>query len=359
LHFGLTQEQELLQATVREFLAKELPPPRLREIYEHGDGFDDALWRGAAAIGLQGLQVPERYGGAELELLDLALIFEVFGEGAMPGPFLSHALATLALVRAGSEAQKERWLPRLASGESMGSFAIAEAGEVWEPEAWSVALGRGTLSGTKRWVEHAQRADLLVIGVAGGELALVEGGADGLTCKATDGIDRTRALAELTLQETPAELLPGGRDTAPALLDAGRILLAADAFGAACKLIQLSVDYALTREQFGTPIAQFQAVKHQLADLLTDTEPMRGLYWYAGYAFDHLPDELAREAATAKAHVTDRAAEVGRSAVELHGGIGFTWECDVQFWVKRTLFDRAWLGTPRTHRDRIASLGGW
>jgi len=359
VHFGLTEEQDLLQAMVREFLAKELPPPRLRKVFDEGTGFDGALWRGAAGIGLQGLLVPERYGGAGLELLDQALVFEVFGEGAMPGPFLSHALATLALLRGGSEEQKERWLPRLASGEAIASVAIGEAGEVWAPDTWKVGMEHGAVSGNKRLVEYAEGADLLVVGLRGGELALVESGASGLACAATAGVDRTRSLGEVRFEETPAELLPKGREAAPALLDAGCILLAADAFGAASKLIRLTVDYVLTREQFGTPIAQFQAVKHHLADLLTDTEPMRGLFWYAGHAFDHLPEQLPREAAFAKAHITDRAVDVGRGAVELHGGIGFTWECDVQFWVKRSMFDRAWLGTPRLHRERIASLGDW
>jgi alkylation response protein AidB-like acyl-CoA dehydrogenase len=137
------------------------------------------------------------------------------------------------------------------------------------------------------------------------------------------------------------------------------VLLAADAFGAAQTLLEQTLAYARAREQFGQPIAQFQAVKHQLADLACEIEPMRALVWYAAHAQDHVMQDAERSAAIAKAHVTDRTLEAGRAAVQLHGGIGFTWECDVQIWLKRCMFDRAWLGNPEQHRERQAVLGGW
>ena len=174
-----------------------------------------------------------------------------------------------------------------------------------------------------------------------------------------DALDRTRTLSRVDLAGAPAELLPEGAGAAGRLRDAACVLLAADAFGASWKLIEMTVEYTLTREQFGTPLAQFQGVKHQLANLAAETEPMRGLFWYAGHAFDHLPDEAEQAAAVAKAHVTDRAVRVGRDTIELHGGIGFTWECDVQIWVKRAMFDRSWLGSPRVYRGRVAELGGF
>ncbi len=359
MHFGLTDEQQLLQATLREYAAKELPPPRLREIFETGDGFDASLWQSAADVGVCGLVIPERFGGAGLELLDLALAFEVLGEAAMPGPFLGHALAALALMHGGSDAQRERWLPQMASGDAIGSVALCDVDAGWAPERWALREADGLLHGIKQHVEHAADAQLMLVGVAGGGLALLEAGAGGVSITPTDGLDRTRHLSRIEFSGAAAELLPGGVEAAKRVRDAGCVLLAADAFGAAWKLIRMTVEYALTREQFGTPIAQFQSVKHQLANLAADTEPMRGLFWYAGHAFDQLPAEVEHAAAVAKAHVTDRAVQVGRSAVELHGGIGFTWECDVQFWVKRCMFDRTWLGLPREHRTRIADLGGW
>jgi alkylation response protein AidB-like acyl-CoA dehydrogenase len=359
MHFGLTDEQELLQSSVRDFMAKELPPPRLREIFDEGSGFDASLWRGAAELGLHGLLVPEDLGGAGLEMMDQALVFEVLGESGMPGPFLSNALAILALREGGSEEQQKEWLPRLATGDAIATVALAEQGESWQPDAWLLRSEKGLLHGRKRFVEHAAGSDLLIVGTASGDLQLVESAVAEIKIERTDGLDRTRGLCEVSFEGTPASVLPGGRAVADRILDAGRILAAADAFGAAWKLIRLTVEYALTREQFGTPIAQFQAVKHHLADLATEAEPMRGLVWYAAYAFDHLRDEAPRDAAHVKAHVTDRSVEIGRSAVELHGGIGFTWECDVQFWVKRTMFDRAWLGPPAVHRERAATLAGW
>jgi alkylation response protein AidB-like acyl-CoA dehydrogenase len=143
------------------------------------------------------------------------------------------------------------------------------------------------------------------------------------------------------------------------VLDAGLVLLAADAFGAAWRMIELTRDYVGARRQFGQPLAQFQAVKHQLANLVTDTEPCRGLVWFAAHAFDHRPEEARKAAAIAKAHVTDVAMDVARAAFELHGGIGFTWECDLQFWFKRALFDRQFLGGADVHHGRNAALAGW
>ena len=141
--------------------------------------------------------------------------------------------------------------------------------------------------------------------------------------------------------------------------DAALVLLAADAFGSGQRLLDMCVQYAKEREQFGVTIGHFQALKHQLANLALEIEPTRGLYWYAAHAFDHVQDESARTAALAKAHITDRTMQIARDAVEAHGGIGFTWECDVQIWFKRAMFDRAWMGTPSVHRERAAQMAGW
>ena len=357
MHFGLTEEQNLLQETLRRFMSEKLPPQRLRACFDEGSGFDESLWQGAAEVGLPGLIVSEEFGGSGLEMLDLALAFEVLGEAAAPGPFLGHALATLAIGRAGSPEQKQKWLPKLASGEIIGGCALAEAEDRWEPAVWAIEVHEALASGTKTLAEAGPNTGLLVVGLSGGKLGLVETGAQGLRLEGVDGVDRSRPLATLHLDDTPLEILTGS--ASQDLMDAARILLAADAFGAAWKLIRLTVDYCQTREQFSTPIAQFQAVKHQLANMAKEAEPMRGLIWYAAYAFDHRRDEVAREAATVKAHVTDRAVQIGRDAVSLHGGIGFTWECDVHFWLKRTLHDRVWLGGPAAQRERLADLAAW
>jgi alkylation response protein AidB-like acyl-CoA dehydrogenase len=281
----------------------------------------------------------------------------VLGWGAVPGPFLGHALAGQAIALAGSPEQKTMWLPKLATGDALGTVAFRDAGG-WLPDEWTARAG-ATLEGAKQMVPYAAQADLIVVGTAGGGLALVEGGADGLETKPLDGSDRSRRLHDVSFGRTPCEALPGGAEVAGRVVDAGLLLLAADSFGGASRLVEMAVEYAKTREQFGVTIGHFQALKHQLANMAIEVEPARGLFWYAAHAYDHVPEERERYAALAKAHLCELHVQVARDTVEAHGGIGFTWECDVQIWFKRALFDRAFLGLPALHRERAARLAGW
>ena len=358
MNFDLSEEQQMLQETVRQFLDNECPATTLREIFDGETGFEPGLWKGMAEMGLAGLHLPEEHGGGGLEILDLAVLSEVMGAMAAPGPWFGHVLAGLAIAEAGSDAQKAAWLPKLATGDAIGTIALGETDSGWLPDQWSLAAGE-KLSGTKRHVVFAEHADVIVVGTAGGGLALVEKGASGIEIKDLDGADRTRRVSEVVFQDTPAELLPGGEAASGRLCDVGLVLLAADAFGGAQRLVEMCTEYAKTREQFGVTIGHFQALKHQLANMAVEIEPARGLYWYAAHAMDHATDESERTAAVAKAHITDRYMQIARDAVEAHGGIGFTWECDVQIWFKRAMFDRAFLGTPSAHRERAAQLAGW
>lgn len=365
MHFGLSEEQELLQETLRSFAAAEFPPQRLREVFDRGAGQDEAVWRGLSEMGVTGLVVPEEYGGAGLGVLELALVCEIAGGACLPGAILEHGLASLAIARGGSEAQRERWLPELASGERIATVALGEQREqqadAWLPEQWSVRESGGKLSGEKSWVPHLEAAGLVVVGLAGGGLAVLEQADGPSPAEAQEGIDRSRPIHRLVLDGAEAEVLPGSRDRslAQGVFDAGLVGLAADAFGAASQLIRLCVDYAQERKQFGFPIAQFQAVKHQIARMGTSIEPTRALFWYAGHALEEGMPDGPRHAAMAKAQITDCALDVARDAVELHGGIGFTWECDVQMWFKRAMYDRSALGTPEAQRERMASMAGW
>jgi len=358
MNFDLSDEQELLQDTVRQFAANECPPTRVRAIFDGEEGHDTALWKGLVELGLGGIALPDEYGGAGLELLDLALVAETLGAGAVPGPFLGHALAGLAILYGGSDAQRKTWLPKLATGDLLGSVALAESDGRWQPNEWTLP-GGATLSGVKTLAPFGAHADVVVVGTAGGGLAVVERGAPGFAAKALAGVDRTRRVAELSFANTPCQPLPGGATAASRMRDAGLVLLAADAFGGASQLLEMSVEYAKTRQQFGVTIGSFQGLKHQLANLAVEIEPARGLYWYAAHAFDHAPDESERTAALAKAHLGQVYMQTARDAVEAHGGIGFTWECDVQIYFKRAMFDRAFLGTPSVHRERAAALAGW
>jgi len=359
MDFGLSEEQEMLQETLRGFVGNECPTTRLRELFDAGDGHDPALWSELSEMGMAGLIVPEEHGGAGLELLDLALAGEVLGESALPGPLLGHSLASLGVLLRGSASQQSAILPGLASGEQIATIAVQESEFAWAPRDWTAKLDGDRVSGVKTIVGHAALADRMLVGLQGGELAWVDPKGGGVEIEPMNGVDRTRPFATVTFRSAPAERLEGGQGAASRLTDAAAVLLAADAFGAATRLIDLDVAYSLSREQFGQPIAQFQAIKHTIARLATDMEPSRALWWYAAYALDHLPEEASRAASLAKAHITDRATHAARESVELHGGYGFTWECEVQMWFKRIMFDRSFLGTPEQHRERCAELGGW
>lgn len=358
MNFGLSEEQELLQETVRGYADGECPADKLRQLFDNGSGFDAALWNGLAEIGIAGLAVPEEQGGAGMEWLDLALVAEILGSAGLPVPILGHALACRAISVGGSKDQKEKWLPALAAGEAVGAIAFCEDGDLWEPEDWKTSFDGGRVSGRKKHATDVNEASVFVVGVAGGELALVEKSAAGVKVEPVSSIDHTRQVGDLVLDDAPGEAL-GGIDVARGIRDAGNVLLAADAFGAAEKLVHITTEYAKTRQQFGQEIAQFQSVKHQLAEMATQLECARGMVWYAGHAVDQIPDEAMRQAALAKAHITDVASWIARESVELHGGLGFTWECDVHIHMKRIMFDRSYFGTPELHRRRIATQEGW
>lgn len=353
MDFGLSEEQNLLQETVSQFLANENDPNQLRARFDSDESHDAGFWGGLSEMGLAGLMIPEQYDGAGLELLDAALVSECLGRGAAPGPFLGQTLAAFAIAQGGSDAQKKEWLPKLATGDTLATVALAEKGARWLPEQWQLKAN-GTLSGEKQYVPSASAADLLVVGTADGGLALVERSASGVSCEAYPGVDRTRRLETVRFEEAPCDALQGA-GAAEAMRDAGLVLLAADAFGGASRCVEMSVEYAKTREQFGVTIGHFQALKHQLANMALETEPGRALFWYAAHAFDHAPEEREQMAAVAKSHITDRFMSVARETVEAHGGIGYTWECDVQIWFKRAMFDRTFLGAPSVHRERAAT----
>ena len=362
MDFGLSPEQVLLKETIRRWLDAECPTTRVRAIMESPTGHDPALWQGLARLGVAGLQVPTEHGGAGLELLDVALAAEELGRACTPGPFLACALATAALVASGNAGAQARWLPALASGEAILTFALGEDGDEWDCGRLATRARGGALTGRKPIVPYAGLAEAIVVAARdddGPGLWLVERGAPGIDVTPLKATDMTRRVDALELAGAPATKIADGRAAVDCARDAGLVLLAADAYGGARRCLDMTVQYALTREQFGQPIGAFQAVKHQLADLATDLEPALSLWWYAAHAYDHLPDRAERQAAIAKAHVTDLYDRATRVATELHGGIGFTWEYDLHLWFRRAVFDRAFLGEAEYHRLRAADLAGW
>jgi alkylation response protein AidB-like acyl-CoA dehydrogenase len=355
MRFDLDPQQRAFQHSVEEFLAAECPLKRALAPHDHG-GADVELWRGLMSLGVGGIIVPEQYGGLGLGLLDLAIVGESVGRFGAPGPFLDHALGTLAIVLAGDAEQRTRWLPRLSQGVERATVAFSEGAGRWLADDWTLPAGP-TLTGQKQFVPHAEGADLFVVGCSGGRLAVVTRDAPGVTVKAVPSTDGGRPLFTVTFTDTPCvqlELAAGQR-----LVDAGLVLLSADAFGGASHCVEASVAYAKQREQFGRPIGMFQALRHQLADMALAVDPKIGLYWYAAHVFDHEPAASPLASAMAKASITEVFPRIARRAIEAHGGIGYTWEYGLHVWLKRALFDQSFLGMPEVHRARIATLSGF
>ncbi len=352
MKFHLSPEQDALQDTVLRTLQRVCPPERRREILESEADFDQALWAALMELGIGGLLVGEDDGGAGLGLEDAAMVFEVLGQTAAQGPFLGHVLSAWVLASSGDTALKARWLDRLIAGDAIAATAFQPGAA----DDWSLEVKGGRLSGQVALVPGADRAELLVVGVRGG-LAVVEAGS-AVEVVPVSSSDLTRKLWNVAFTDAPATVLSS--DTlGQRLLDAALVLIAADALGGAQQCLTLSVDYAKQREQFGVIIGRFQALKHQLANMALEVEPGRALVWYAAYAWDlDLPDS-SRVAAHAKAHLADRFVSVARGSVQAHGGIGYTWDYDLQIWFRRSMFDRAFLGSPSVHRERAAALAGW
>jgi alkylation response protein AidB-like acyl-CoA dehydrogenase len=358
MSFDLSREQALLRDSILEYALRNCPYEKLHEIFDGESGFDDELWSGLLELGVAGLAVSEEYDGDGFGLAELGVAVEALGRAAFPGPFLEHAVAAFAIDTAGSDEQKKRWLPALIDGEALAGLAFAEAGSRWQPEEWTLAAN-GSLSGEKTNVVNGDRADLLVVGLAGGELALVETGGDSVRTTEIPAMDRTRRIHRVSFDNAACDPLPDGAKHAGRIRDAALILAAADAFGGAQRAVEMAVEYAKEREQFGVPIGQFQGLKFQLADMTGAVEPGWPLFWRAAIAFDAEDEDGPRLAALAKARLTEVYLQAARDVTEAHGGIGFTWEFDVQFYLKRAIHDYAFLGSPRVHYDRAADLAGW
>jgi len=374
MDFGLSDEQEALQRAARELLAAECPPALVRETARSDDGVPRALYATLAAQGWLGILAPEALGGAGLGTLELALLCEEMGRVVAPGPFLATQLVVAALLRGGTAAQRKAWLPRLAAGEVFGTLAHLEPGDRHDPAGITArarrARGGYVLSGTKRFVPEAPGADVFLVaartgrgdGPDGVELVLVERGAKGLRTKPQAHLDLTRRWGDVVLDDVAVPddaVVAGGWPLLSRLCDLACVGLAADAFGGAQRVLEMAVEYAKVREQFGRKIGSFQAVKHIAAEMVADVAPARSLVWWAAWAQDARPADAARAAAMAKASLSEIYSRTARRSVELHGGIGFTWEFDLQLWFKRAHVTEVAFGDLAFHRERLATLSGW
>ena len=361
MEFALSDEQKMLEASLRGFLPDRLPMEGRRAIACEGNGLDPELWTGLVAQGIAGLAVPERHGGAGLGVLDAAVAAESLGYHAVPGPFAaSLVMAPLALQASGTEAQQQEWLPRIAAGDVR--IAVGFASPIGQTGAAKVAFDGKRLSGRVQSVLDGGGATHVLVYLADGRPALAAVAAEGVRATLVPSLDRTRPLLDVTFEGAPAVVLSAANDPLAArtrVLDAGRVMLAADTLGAAQSMFDQALAFAKERVQFGRVIGSFQGVKHTLADLATMLEPCRALVWFAAHAQDALPDEARLAALQTKAHLDDVGREVARLATEVHGGMGFTDLQGLHFWFKRIDSNRQLLGTPERCRHEAAVVQGW
>ena len=367
MDFAFSEEQEFLRSTAREFFARECQMNRVRELMEEAPGHDASLWQKMAELGWVGLLIPEEHGGAGLGMVDLVPLLEELGRGLVPTPFFANLQGTLAVLRAASPEQKHQWLPAIASGQRTLTFAITEESGREVPAELALRAERAgdghRLTGLKLFVPDGQTADdVIVLARTGREsfgLFRVARTAPGVEVKALHSMDLTRRVAELRFEGTPAEAVgdpQAGWATWEWVRDRALVALAADACGGAAKVLEDAVRYAKERVQFGKPIGVHQAIKHRCADMLIELESAKAITYYAAWTADHGGDELALTAAMAKARSSDAYRRMSSENIQIHGGVGFTWEYDCHLYFKRAKAVEVTYGNAGQHRERIADL---
>jgi alkylation response protein AidB-like acyl-CoA dehydrogenase len=367
--FGMSEEQEELRSSVRRFVADRAPLTRVRELMDAGE-IDLEVWGQAGAqLGLQGIAIPEEYGGSGFSFAEQAIVLEELGAGLYGGPYLASAvLAATALLASPDEAARQRLLPGIAAGETIAALAFTEDDGSWDPAGIRLAAAKSgdgwVLDGHKSFVLDGASAGLiLAVAVADGGLSLfaVDAAASGLTATALPALDQTRGLARLEFAAVPAELIGSAGDAGVILervLDVAAVALAAEQLGGAARALDITVDYTKTRHQFGRPIGSFQALKHRMADLLMEVESLRSAVAYAASAVAAGSDEVPAVASLVKAYASETYFHVTAEMIQMHGGIGFTWEHDAHLFFKRAKSSELFLGDGAYHRERLAQRIG-
>jgi alkylation response protein AidB-like acyl-CoA dehydrogenase len=369
-------EQLELRDSVRRFLADRMPLQRVRELMESAHGTDEKIWSYAASqLGLQAIAIPEEYGGSGFTFAEQAIVLEELGAALYPGPYLASAvIAATALLASSDEGAKRDLLPGIASGETVATLAFTEDDGSWEPDSISLAAtrvdpgfgpsGRWTLEGHKSFVLDGHAASM-ILAVAktdsGLSLFAAQADAPGLARKQLPTLDQTRRLARLLFSSVPARLIGAPGEAAAILsrtLDIAAIAQAAEQLGGAQRALDMAVSYAKVRHQFGRPIGSFQAIKHRCADLLLEVESLRSAVGYAAAAVGEDSAEVPVVAALVKALASDTYFHVAAENIQIHGGIGFTWEHDAHLYFKRAKASELFLGDASYHRERLATRIG-
>ena len=370
MNFAFTEEQEELRKTVRQFLEAKSSEAAVREEMETEAGYDAAVWsQMAEQMGLQGLHIPEEYGGSGYSYVELGIVLEEQGRALLCAPFFSTVvLAANTLLQSGDDAAKAAHLPGIASGETIATLAFTEPSGKWDESGITMeasASGDGwTLNGTKMFVLDGHTANLIIVAARTGKgvsLFTVAGDAAGLTRTSLSTMDQTRKQAKLEFANTPATLLGtegDGWNVLSTVLDLAAVGLAAEQVGGAQKVLEMAVEYAKVRVQFGRPIGSFQAIKHKCADMLLEVESAKSAAYYGMWCAAEMNDELPSVASLAKAYCSEAYFHATAENIQIHGGIGFTWEHPAHLYFKRAKSSELLFGDPTYHRELLAQRIG-
>jgi alkylation response protein AidB-like acyl-CoA dehydrogenase len=370
VNFAFSEEQEELRRTVRAFLDQKSPESEVRRLMDTEQGYDEAVWRQMGEqMGLQGLIVPEEFGGSGYSYVELIVVLEEMGRSLLCAPyFATVALAANALIHSGDDQAKKEFLPGIASGETIATVAFTEPSGKWDEAGITMAATKSgddwKLSGTKMFVLDGHTADLIIVAArtsAGVSLFVVSGDAAGLTRTALSTMDQTRKQAKLEFSDTPARLIGtdgAGWTVLSTVLDLAAVALAAEQVGGAQRCLDMAVEYAKVRVQFGRPIGSFQAIKHKCADMLLEVESGKSAAYYAGWCAAEMNEELPSVASLAKAYCSEAYFHAAAENIQIHGGIGFTWEHPAHLYFKRAKSSELLFGDPTYHRELLAQRIG-
>jgi alkylation response protein AidB-like acyl-CoA dehydrogenase len=355
MEFGLSESQEFLKDSARKFFAGECPSAEMRRLIETDTAYDATLWSKITEQGYTGIIFPEAFGGSSLGKVELMLLMEEAGRALLPGPFFSTVvLAGSVLEAAGNHAHKEKYISAICRGEVRATVAFVEASASWNPQDVQLSVTNGKLNGEKFFVSDAAIADFIVV-VARNGVFVVDSKARGLRISPMSGMDLTRKLYGVEFSNTPAEQI-GSTTNLPRAFDIATAALAAELVGGMQRILDITVEYAKTRKQFGKPIGMFQAVQHQCADMYLETESSRSAVYSAGWALEEDSPDAATAVSIAKMYASDAARTVGNRGIQIHGGMGFTWENDVHLYYRRAKASETAFGDATFHRERIARL---
>ncbi|MCP4006997.1 MAG: acyl-CoA/acyl-ACP dehydrogenase [bacterium] len=366
MNFAFSEEQEAFRAEIRRFVEERWPIAEVRRLMETPEGFERTIWKQMAQdLGLQGIAIAEEHGGQGFGFVELGIALEEFGRQLSGGPFLSTTcMAVPAIQRLATPEQQAEWLGQIAAGELIATLALADAGDAATRGGINVSAStRGeefALSGHKRFVIDGQNADLILVAARDGEalgLFAVRSDAVGLDVAAVDGFDPTRKLADLVLDATPAVRVGEAGDRGSFLQecqDIASVGLAADGLGGTESCLEAGVAYAKQRMQFSRPIGSFQAIKHKAAEVLLELELARSVGYWSWWVVDSREADLGEAASIAKSMVGDGYMRASRENIQIHGGMGYTWENDAHLFYKRARSADMLGGTPTAHRLRLA-----